>query len=116
MKLLELAKVLRSKNAGPFHLTLDLMFEDKETCELVKNSGILDKKLLADLYGVNPEEVEIHYYPLINSIKITLPRRHPSGSIKDTDVYGAQQHIPLAELTIPNQKLNLPRQNNLNQP
>jgi hypothetical protein len=30
------------------------------------------------------------------AVKITLRRPWPSGAVGETDVYGAQQHVPLA--------------------
>jgi len=36
IRLYDLASVLRSKNAGPFELTLDVMFADEQSYALVK--------------------------------------------------------------------------------
>jgi len=99
-KLVELAKVLRSKNAGPLYLTLDIMFDEKEAYQRVTKSGKLSKKLIAKLYRVDEESISIIDYPAASSIKITIPRRVVSGDIGDRDVYGAQQHAPLLDVEI----------------
>jgi hypothetical protein len=41
MRLGELAKVVRSKNAGPFLLTFDILFDDRETLERIRAGGRL---------------------------------------------------------------------------
>ena len=102
VRLYDLASVLRSKNAGPFELTLDIMFADERSYALVKGSGVLTRELLGDLYGVAPEDVyHIVFFDPALAVKITLKRPIDSGGIGDTDVYGAQQHAPLMDLRIP---------------
>jgi hypothetical protein len=100
-KLKDLAKVIRSKNAGALLITLDVMFDDTTVYERVRDSGTLDRHLIASLYGVNDNEVEIIPFDVAQAIKITLPRQVPAGSPGDTDVYGAQQHAPLMDVVIP---------------
>ncbi len=100
-RLSEYAKVLRSKNAGPLYLTFDIMFPDKETLEYINNTGVISAKLVAGLYGVAEDDVVITVYEIVNSIKITIPRKIVSGSIGDTDIYGCQQHMPLAGIMVP---------------
>jgi len=105
IKLVDLAKVLRSKNAGPFELTLDILFDDAEKYELVKESGVIDRDLVCRLYGIPPEEVHhlVFFDPAL-AIKITIKRPIESGGIGDSDVYGAQQHAPLFDVSIPLRK------------
>jgi hypothetical protein len=99
--LLELASVLRSKNAGALLCTLDLMFEDVAVYERVRDSGVINAELIAELYQVSQNEVSIIPYDVALAIKVTVPRLLPSGSFGDTDVYGAQQHGPLLTIEIP---------------
>jgi hypothetical protein len=100
-RLIDLAGVLRSKNAGPLEITFDVMFADKDIYERVKNSGVINKELISQEYSVNLDDVLITEFDIVNSIKITIPRRYASGDIKDTDIYGCQQHSPLANVLIP---------------
>lgn len=97
----ELAGVLRSKNAGALLCTLDIIFEDSETYARVVDSGVLNPGLVAELYRISANEVSIIPYDVAYAIKITIPRRVPSGHFGDTDVYGAQQHAPLLDIEIP---------------
>ncbi len=100
-RLYDVAKVLRSKNSGPFELTLDCLFDDETIYRKVKDSGIINKSLVSQLYHV-PESmiVEIVFFDPALGFKITLARKVSSGTTGDTDVYGAQQHAPLMELMI----------------
>ena len=97
----ELARVIRSKNAGALQLTLDVMFEDEATYRRVRDSGALTPRVLGPLYGVSDNEVAVIPFDVAMAIKITVPRKIPSGSPGDSDVYGAQQHAPLLEVEIP---------------
>ena len=100
-RLVDLAQVLRSKNAGALLCTLDMMFEDDETYRRVRDSGAITPQHIAKLYGVSDNEVSIIPYDVAYAIKITIPRLVPSGDPGDTDVYGAQQHAPLLDIEIP---------------
>ncbi|MBC7362655.1 MAG: DUF4387 domain-containing protein [Candidatus Aminicenantes bacterium] len=98
--ILKVAKVIRSKNSGPFELTLDIMFKDPRYYQLFKEKKIITPEKIARLYGVPKADVlKIVYFEPSQAIKITLRRKIPSGSPGDTDIYGAQQHAPLLNLT-----------------
>lgn len=97
----DIAKICKSKNAGPFELTIDVVFEDAGTYRRVKETGVLNAALFARLYGVSENEVLFTHYDAGFAFKATLPRRVPAGEVSDTDVYGAQQHAPLLEVDIP---------------
>ena len=101
-RLYDLAKVLRSKNAGPFELTLDIIFDDRGKYDLVKRSGVINAELICRLYRIAPEDVyHVVFFDAALAIKITFKRPVDSGGIGDTDVYGAQQHAPLIDVSIP---------------
>lgn len=94
----DVALVIRSKNAGPYELTLDLMFPDAETYDEVRNS--ITKEKIAALYKIDANQVLsiVHFAPA-HAVKITMVRPRASGDLGETDVYGAQQHTPLFDLT-----------------
>ena len=99
----ELADVMRSKNAGPFQITIDLMFNDAAVYRRVIASNALRPDVIAPLYQVDAEFVRIMPFERVRAIKITVPRtsgERGSGSAFDRDVYGAQQHGPLLELEL----------------
>ena len=100
-KLRDIAAVCKSKNAGPFELTIDAVFADKEMFEKVKATGVICPQLFVDLYGVKEEDILFTVYDAGLAFKATLPRLVSAGDLGDTDVYGAQQHAPLLEVDIP---------------
>ncbi len=100
--LTELASVIRTKNAGPFELTIDIIFKTREIYERVKKEQSIDAALIARLYRIPEEDVlAVTYFDPAGAFKATLKRRVPSGNMGDTDIYGAQQHAPLLELSLP---------------
>lgn len=99
-KLKDIAKACKSKNAGPFHITFDIMFEDLATFDQVRKSQAITPAVIAALYGVEPQDVLFTEYPPALAYKATIARRIPSGAIGDTDIYGAQQHAPLLEIEV----------------
>ncbi len=97
----DIAKACKSKNAGPFELTLDIMFGDAATFEQVRATSVITAALIAKLYNVAESAVVFTEYPPAFAWKATIERRIPSGAVGDTDVYGAQQHAPLLDVQIP---------------
>lgn len=97
----DIAQVCKSKNAGPFQVTIDVLFEDHDVYRQVKATGVLNAALFARLYNVAEADVLFTPYDAAAAFKATLPRLIPAGGIGDTDVYGAQQHAPLLDVEIP---------------
>jgi hypothetical protein len=98
--ILEAAKVIRSKNSGPYELTLDIMFKNREFYELFKKRRIINAALISRLYRVPQRDIlRIVYFEPSHAVKVTLRRRIPSGAPGETDIYGAQQHAPLFDIT-----------------
>jgi len=96
----DLADVIRSKNSGPYEITFDIIFKDLAMFEKVAQAGVINADSFAALYHLNPGEVlSVVNFPPAKAIKITIKRPIPSGSLGETDVYGAQQHGPLLGLT-----------------
>jgi hypothetical protein len=96
----DVANVIRSKNAGPFELTLDVLLKDQETFEKMRLSDIINKRVIAQLYQIPEEDVlSIVYFPNALAIKATIVRPLPSGAMGERDVYGAQQHGPLVNFS-----------------
>jgi hypothetical protein len=102
--ILNLARVVRSKNSGPFELTFDIVFKDASCYQLAVACGIFTPELFARLYGVDVEDVlGVVFFEKANAVKATIVRPVVSGGLGETDVYGAQQHAPLLGITIPAQ-------------
>ncbi len=97
----ELADVIRSKNAGPYRLTLDVIFSKDEVYEHVRDRRSLTRERIARIYGIPEEDVtDVIYFDPARAVKIVMKRPVVSGQPGDTDVYGAQQHGPLLALEL----------------
>jgi hypothetical protein len=100
-KIGDISVICRSKNAGPFLITLDVVFANQEVYEKVKASGVINPGLIAKLYSVPLDQVLFTEYDRAFAFKATIPRLVSSGDLEDCDVYGAQQHAPLFDVEIP---------------
>ena len=102
MKLVDLAKTIRSKNAGTDRITFDIIFREQDTYEMVKNSKVLNTQYVADLFGVPVSRIAdfVEFDPGL-AIKFTINRTKPSGSFGEGDVFGCQQYPPLYDVEIP---------------
>lgn len=98
--LASLARVLRSKNAGPTLLTIDIFFQDAAGYAQASDSPALSVPAVAALYQADPAQVQRHLLPTLLAIKYALPRRLCAGTPGDGDVYGAQQHAPLLDIVL----------------
>ena len=101
-KLIDLAKTIRSKNAGTDKITFDIIFREKENYELVKKSGVLTRQTVANLFNLPDERISdfLEFDPAY-AIKFTIRRLEPSGSPGDRDIFGCQQYPPLLDIEVP---------------
>lgn len=97
----ELAKTLRSKNAGTDRITFDIVFEDRETFDLVRKSGALTRKTVTDLFRIDDDRITdfVEFEPAL-AIKFTIQRPVPSGSPGEGDIFGSQQYPPLLDIEV----------------
>jgi hypothetical protein len=102
----DIAKVIRSKNAGPYELTYDVMFDDMELYQAVKESGLLSAEVMASLFERSIDDIEwCGFFDQALAFKATLPRRRGgklacSGGFMENDVHGSQQYVPLMGLEL----------------
>ena len=101
MVLANIATLIRSKNAGPFILTLDILFADIASYQRVRDSGALNQAAFAALYRCPVEMVRFFECENALAFKFSIPRPLPQGEIGDGDMHGGQQFIPLMSLEIP---------------
>ena len=98
----KLAKTIRSKNAGVYHLTFEIIFDNKKNYELVKKSKIFNKDLFVNIFKL--KRGDIVYFDFFEpglAIKATINRPIPAGEPEDTDIFGCQQYSPLLKIKIP---------------
>lgn len=101
VSLRDLCTVVRSKQAGPYRLTLDIIFKTPELYQQVKASGAFTRERIADLYRIPDAEItDFVFYDPGWAIKVTMIRPKVAGDPGDGDVYGCQQHAPLLGLRL----------------
>jgi hypothetical protein len=101
-KLSEIAKTIRSKNAGVDKITFDIIFPDAASYARVRDSGMLSREAVCRIFGIETARITDHvaFDPAL-AIKFTIYRRAPSGSPGDADVFGSQQYGPLLDVEVP---------------
>lgn len=98
-KLTDIADVIRSKNAGPYELTLDIIFKDFDIFEKVCRAKVINEDVISEIYKIDKDKIiSIIDFEPAKAVKITIKRPIASGELGETDVYGAQQHAPLLGL------------------
>ena len=100
-RLKDLCSVLRSKNAGPFLITLDMIFKDRYAYDAVARDRLITRELIAERYGFEPEDVVVvEYIDALCAVKATYKRRFAAGSPGDSDCFGMNQEGPLLDIEI----------------
>jgi len=89
---------IRSKNAGPFWMTLEAFMKDDAGYQLA--ADLINEATIAALYAVPVETVLIFRIAALNVVKISFPRPVAQGSLRDRDIHGGQHHVPLASLAV----------------
>jgi len=92
----EKVKKIRSKNAGPFWITIDIFCGNKkiykEVCNKLKNSEIIN------LLMISEQQLKRFEIDDLNVIKFSFPRKIIQGDIFDRDMHGAQLAVLLSEM------------------
>ncbi|MDH6514209.1 hypothetical protein M2163_008819 [Streptomyces sp. SAI-135] len=97
----DLAYEVRSKNAGPFWVTMELFLRDADGYRVAADETYLNEGTVARLYGLDEADVLMFRIPSLNVVKISFPRPVSQASLRDRDVHSGQHHVPLAVLPLP---------------
>ena len=97
----ELALEVRSKNAGPFWVTMELLMRSAEDYAIVADAAFINEEVIARLYDLDPATIQLFRIPGLNVVKISFPRPVAQGGLRDRDVHAGQHHVPLAALKGP---------------
>ena len=101
-KLVDIAKTIRSKNAGVDKITFDIIFRTEDEYELVRRSGAITRATISELYGLRQDRItDFEEFDPAFAIKFSILRERPSCSPGDPDIFGAQQYAPLMDIEIP---------------
>lgn len=100
VKLNEVSLHVRSKQAGPFWVTIDIWFDSQDSFGRYKDSPGLSPKVFADLFGTDPDLVKTIPVPELNLVKISYPRATPQGGIVERDMHSGQQYVRLLQVEL----------------
>src|ERR1700730_478399 len=99
-KIGEVCRHVRSKNAGPFWVTIDLFFDGEEKFRRYRDTPALGPELFERLFGTNPALVKRMHVDKLHMIKISYTRPNPHSWIAERDMHAGQQFARLLDVDI----------------
>lgn len=99
-KLNDVCRNVRSKVAGPFWVTIDLMFDSQENYDRYCQSPALSADSIGGIYGVDPATVQHYPVPSLKVLKISYPRKDSAGGVEERDMHSGQQYTYLLDLEL----------------
>ncbi|NML42256.1 DUF4387 domain-containing protein [Ramlibacter sp. G-1-2-2] len=97
-KLSEVCHHVRSKNAGPFWITLDFSFADQQAFDRYCNAPAFDPATIGQTMNVDASLVKVFRVPKLRVVKVSYPRRKPQGGMLERDMHGGQQYVRFLDL------------------
>lgn len=99
-RLKEVTRHIRSKNAGPFWVTIDIFFDGQEQFDRYANCRALSANSLAELFKVDVQQVKHIPVADLHVLKVSYPRSSPQGGIVERDLHSGQQYVLLLDLPV----------------
>lgn len=97
----DVCRHVRSKNAGPFWITIDLFFPDRRSFDTYVESAALQPAAVAALFGVaDARWIKRISVPQLLVLKISYPRHSPQGGPIERDMHGGQQFVRLLKVAL----------------
>ncbi|HEV2363328.1 MAG TPA: DUF4387 domain-containing protein [Caulobacteraceae bacterium] len=96
----DVCRHIRSKNAGPFWVTIDLFFDGPQSYLAWRDDPAIGATAIAELYGADAALVRRYAVDSLNVVKLSLPRRQPQGGVLERDMHSGQQYIPLLQVEL----------------
>lgn len=89
---------VRSKNAGPFWLTIDIFCGTADQYEEVV--ARLQTHHVAQAFDIEPDDIKRFDIPDLSVVKFSLPRPQIQGALNDRDMHGASWAALIGELEV----------------
>ncbi len=96
----DVCRGVRSKNAGPFWVTFDLFFKDRDNFNRYARHPALGAATFERLFGTDPKLVKSFPVESLNMVKISYPRTAPQGGVVERDMHCGQQYVRLLDLDL----------------
>lgn len=94
----DIVEKVRSKNAGPFWVTIDIFCGTPEAYRRV-SEGVSTERV-AGLFRTDAAEMKRFDIPTLNVVKFSLPRPQVQGTRFDRDMHGAAWAALVSELDV----------------
>lgn len=94
------AKYVRSKNAGPFWMTIDIFCDSPDDYLTICGSKELTEEKLAEIYQVAADSVKKFQLDDLRIVKFSMPRPVPQGSCLDGDMHAGQQYTRIMDMEL----------------
>lgn len=96
----DVCRHVRSKQAGPFWVTVDLFFDGEASYRRYRDSAALSPELFERLYGTDPGLVKRFPVDDLRMVKISYPRPVPQGGAVERDLHSGQQYVRLLDVEL----------------
>jgi hypothetical protein len=96
----DVCRLVRSKNAGPFWVTVDLFFDGPDSFRRYAESQALGPPTFARLFGADPALVKRFPVERLHMVKISYPRSSPQGGMVERDLHCGQQYVRLLDVEL----------------
>lgn len=99
-KLRDVCRHVRSKNAGPYWITVDVFFADADTYARYADAPAIGAAAMGVLFGVESAQIKRFAVPDLNVVKLSYPRVQPQGGAIERDMHGGQQYVRLLDVEV----------------
>jgi hypothetical protein len=96
----DVCRHVRSKNAGPFWITVDLFFRDREAFDIYARAPVLQADAIGQLFDAPVSMVKRFEVPDLAVLKISYPRATPQGGAYERDMHAGQQYVRLLKTAL----------------
>ena len=96
----EVTRHIRSKNAGPFWVTIDIFFTTTEHFNRYVDHDALGIASIAQLFGADEKRIKRFPVASLNVLKISYPRATSQGGEVERDLHSGQQYVRLLALEL----------------
>jgi len=92
------ARYVRSKNAGPFWITLHVFFPDSAAFD--RHAHRVCAADVGACLGIDPTVILRFEVPDLHVVKLSYPRQRPQGAMNERDMHSGQAFVPLLALEV----------------
>jgi hypothetical protein len=99
-KVRDVCRNVRSKNAGPFWVTIDFFFKNLESFERYHSSEALSSAVFAARFDTDPSLVKRFPVTDLRVLKVSYVRSTPQGGVVERDMHCGQQYARLLDIEL----------------